>query len=231
MSTGDTQLQRIMLIPTLLHRLGRGFRISGRPRRHAPARSFRPRLEALESCQLLSTFTVVLATDSGGPSGQKVTATTGDLRYCIEQADAVHSATTDTINFSSTLFATPQTITLNSGTGSLVLSDSHPLRIHGPASDTVTVSGGDAIEVLDITSGTVSIRHLAISHGSSTNGGGVSNVGTLTLTSCTLDHDQASGTAAASLTWAARSRSPGRSSTTTRPALLAAAFCLLARLR
>jgi hypothetical protein len=215
----------------LLYRLGRGFRTNARPRRRAPARSYRPRLEALETRELLSAFTVVLATDSGGPSGQMVTATTGDLRYCIEQADAAHSATTDTINFSSTLFATPQTITLNSGTGSLVLSDSHPLRIHGPASDTVTVSGGDAIEVLDITSGTVSIRHLAISHGSSTNGGGVSNVGTLTLTSCTLDHDQASGTAAASLTWAARSRSPDPPpSTTTRPALLAAAFSHSARL-
>ncbi len=46
-------------------------------------------LEGLETYQLLSTFTVVLATDSGGPTGQEVTATTGDLRYCVEQADAV----------------------------------------------------------------------------------------------------------------------------------------------
>jgi hypothetical protein len=38
----------------------------GRPGR---ARIFRPRLEALEDRQLLSTFTVVLATDNGGPGG------------------------------------------------------------------------------------------------------------------------------------------------------------------
>jgi hypothetical protein len=153
-------------------------------------------LEALESCQLLSTFTVVLATDNGGPTGQKVTATTGDLRYCIEQADAVHSAATDTINFSATLFGTPQTITLKSGSGPLVLNDSHSLRLNGPTGDTVTVSGGDAVEVLDITGGTVSIHHLAISHGNSTadgstDGGGISNSGTLSLTDCTLDHDKA----------------------------------------
>jgi hypothetical protein len=80
----------------------------------------------------LSTFTVVLATDSGGPTGQKVTATTGDLRYCIEQADAVHSAATDTINFSATLFGTPQTITLKSGTGPLVLNDGHPMTERTP---------------------------------------------------------------------------------------------------
>ena len=125
-----------MSLSALFHRLGHGFR-SSRPRRRAPVRSYRPRLEALETRELLSTFTVVLATDSGGSSGQKVTATTGDLRYCIVQADAAHSATTDTINFSSTLFATPQTITLNSVTGSLLLSDSHPLTIKGPTSDTV----------------------------------------------------------------------------------------------
>ena len=70
-----------MLLSAWWHRLGRGLRTSIRPRRCAPARSFRPRQEALEARQLLSTFTVVLATDAGGPGGQKVTATSGDLRY------------------------------------------------------------------------------------------------------------------------------------------------------
>src|SRR5262252_6943368 len=98
-----------MLISELWHCLDRDFRkSSGRwrlasaNRRRAPARSYRPRLELLETRELLSTFTIVLATDNGGPAGQKVTATTGDLRYCIEQADASHTATTDTIGFSST---------------------------------------------------------------------------------------------------------------------------------
>jgi hypothetical protein len=182
-----------MLISDLWRRLGRSFGTSGRPRRRAPARSFRPRLEALETRELLSTFTVVLTTDAGGPAGQKVTATTGDLRYCVAQANAIHAALTDTIQFSSTVFATPQTITLNSANKALVLNDSHPLAIKGPTGDTVTVSGADAIEVFNITGGTVSISHLAISHGNSPgSGGGISNTGTLTLTNCTLDHDKAS---------------------------------------
>jgi hypothetical protein len=182
----------MMLLSTWWHRLGRGFRTSGRPHRCAPARRFRPRLEVLETRQLLSTFTVVLATDSGGPGGQKVTATSGDLRYCIAQADAAHSATSDTINFSPTLFATPHTITLNNANPPLVVNDSHPLTINGPTGGTATVSGGDAVEVFDVTGGTVSIRNLAIAHGhTSGSGGGISNAGTLTLTNCTLDHDTA----------------------------------------
>lgn len=187
-----------MFLSTWLHRLGRDARTSRRPRRRVLARSFRPRLEALETRQLLSTFTVVLTTDSGGPGGQKVTATTGDLRYCIEQADASHSATSDTINFSSKVFGTPQTITLNSVTGPLLVNDSHPLTINGPTANTVTVSGGDAMEVLNIGGGTVSIKHLAISHGNalsnsatSDQGGGIFDSGQLTLTNCTLDHDVA----------------------------------------
>jgi hypothetical protein len=116
---------------------------------------------------------VVLATDSGSPAGQKVTATSGDLRYCIEQADAAHSATSDTILFSPTLFATPQTITLNKANGPLVVHDSHPLSIAGPTAHTATVSGGDTVEVFDITGGTVSISNLAIAHGNRSVGGGI----------------------------------------------------------
>src|SRR6516225_7932788 len=89
---------------------GRSARTRAVPRRLG----FRPQLEALEDRMLLSTFTVVLATDSGSPAGQKVTATTGDLRYCIEQADAAHSATSDTIDFASALTATAHTIALDS---------------------------------------------------------------------------------------------------------------------
>jgi hypothetical protein len=189
-----------MLVSALLNLLGRGFRknaghrpLAVRANRHrASTRSFRPRLEALEIREVLSTFTVVLATDSGGPAGQKVTATTGDLRYCIEQADAAHLALTDTINFSPTLFATPQTIVLKSANGPLVVNDSHPLSIDGPTGGTATVSGGDVVAVFEMIGGNVSISNLAIAHGHSPgNGGGISNAGTLTLTNCILDHDTA----------------------------------------
>jgi predicted outer membrane repeat protein len=190
----------------LLNRLVRGVRKNAwyspraarANRRRTPTRSFRPHLEALETLQLLSTFTVVLPTDSGGPAGQKVTATSGDLRFCIEQADAAHAALTDTIVFSPFVFATPQTIVLKSANGPLVVNDSHPLAILGPIANTVTVSGGDAIEVLDIAGGAVNISHLAISHGNahsnkstSGQGGGIFDSGQLTLSNCTLDHDVA----------------------------------------
>ena len=50
------------------------------PARGRTRARFRPRLEGLETREVLSTFTVVLATDSGGTGGQMVTATSGDLR-------------------------------------------------------------------------------------------------------------------------------------------------------
>ncbi len=153
--------------------------------------SFRPQLEVLEDRHLLSTFTVVLATDNGGPSGQKVSATTGDLRYCVEQADAAHTATTDSIGFSSKLTTTPHTITLNSANGPLVLSDSHPLTINGPTGLTINVSGGNQVEVFDVASGMVTIKNLPIIYGKAANGGGIYNQGTLTLSNCILDHDSA----------------------------------------
>jgi hypothetical protein len=176
---------------SLVKRLRNWF--SGTRARRGPAPKYRPCVEGLETRQLLSTFTVVLATDSGGPGGQMVTPTSGDLRYCIAQADATHAATSDIITFDPTLFATAQTITLNSGTGSLVLSDSNPLTIQGPAGRTATVSGGDAVEVLDIQSGTVKISNVAFSHGNTSGkGGGIFNSGTLSLTNCLFDHDTAS---------------------------------------
>jgi hypothetical protein len=146
-------------------------------------------VEGLETRQLLSTFTVTLATDNGGPAGQRVTATTGDLRYCIEQADAAHSAATDTINFSPTVFAMPQTITLQPVFGPLVLSDGHPLTINGPAASTVTASGGSQVEVFDIGSGTVTLKNLAITNGNAALGAGIFNHGNLTLTNCILEQD------------------------------------------
>jgi predicted outer membrane repeat protein len=149
-------------------------------------------LEGLESRDLLSTFTVVLATDSGGPGGQMVSATSGDLRYCIAQADVAPAATADAITFDPTLFATPQTITLDSGKGTLVLSDANPLTIQGPTGRTATVSGADAVEILQVQSGTVGISNLTFSHGRAAgNGGGISNSGMLTLTACNFDHDVA----------------------------------------
>jgi len=95
-----------------------------RPIRKKPPRA-RPTLEALEDRWVPSTFTVNSTGDTGTGSGL-----TGDLRYCIGQANADNQA--NTIIFDSTVFAKPQTITL-SGT-QLELSDTAGTQtITGPA--------------------------------------------------------------------------------------------------
>jgi hypothetical protein len=166
--------------------------------RTAPRPRYRPRLEGLESRDLLSTFTVVLASDSGGPGGQGVSPTSGDLRYCIAQANA-SSAPTNVINFSPSVFGTPQTIVLDSATGPLLINGSQPLTIHGPPTETVSVSGGGATQVFQMTGGPVTLQNLDITQGMNANsdlqlgtGGGIYSSATLTLNNCTLDHDSAS---------------------------------------
>jgi hypothetical protein len=131
----------------------------------------------------------------------------GSLRAAVAAADVNTGSTSNTIKFSSSVFNNPQTITLSSA---LVIDPAVPLTIKGPNTDTVTLSGGNATQVLDITGGTVTISDLAITQGFGAGdgqldglGGGIHNSGTLTLTNCTLDHNSASSNGgAASPTWA-----------------------------
>ncbi len=107
-----------------------------RSRKHS---RFEPhRLEALEIRRLLTgvptTYTVDLTSDTGASTS----SVAGDLRYCIEQANANSNTAGSVIDFSPTVFAAQQTITLNS---SLTLSETAgPEVIDGPGSDVVTIN-------------------------------------------------------------------------------------------
>ena len=86
------------------------------PGANSRRRRLRPTVLALEGRTLLSTFTVNSTADNGS---------TGTLRWAIGQANSDNQA--DTIVFSS-LFNTPQTITLTGG----------PLELTDPATTTIT---------------------------------------------------------------------------------------------
>jgi hypothetical protein len=149
-------------------------------------RRLRPTLLALEDRRLLSTFTVNSTGDSGTGSGL-----VGDLRYCINQANSAGGD--ETIVFDSTVFNTPQTITLTQG--QLELSDTTgPETITGPAGG-VTVNGNNTSRVFQIDEGvTASISGLTITGGSTgyfQYGAGVFNEGTTTLTNCTISGNTA----------------------------------------
>ena len=144
----------------------------------------RPVLEVLEGRVVLSTFTVNSLGDAGSGSNGS-----GDLRYCINQADANDQA--NTIVFDATVFGTPQTITLSgsqlglAGTGGIQ-------TITGPAAG-VTISGGGTSRVFQVDSGvSASISGLTITGGSTSGyGGGLYNEGTAKLTACTVSGNSA----------------------------------------
>ena len=144
----------------------------------ARTRRLRPSIMALEGRTLLSTFTVT-STDDSAPAGNP---TPGTLRWAVQQADANNQA--DTIVFSS-LFNTPQTITLSGGT--LQLTDTAKTTLTGPGASLLTVngSGGPGGAVFEVTKGAVAaLSGLTITGGYANDaGGGVFNDdGQLTMT-------------------------------------------------
>jgi hypothetical protein len=137
----------------------------------------------LEGRALPSTLTVTDLGDTG-------VAGDGTLRDEIAAAQSG-----DTINFQPGLSGT---ITLTRGELAIV----NNLQITGPGADVITVSGNHASRVFNVAaSRMVGISGLTIADGQVTDtnawGGGIFNVGTLTVTSCTFRgnsvHDTGSG--------------------------------------
>jgi predicted outer membrane repeat protein len=83
------------------------------------------------------------------------------------------------------------TITLTTGE----LDVNQDVTLEGPGASVITVSGNNASRVFNIGKFTVSISGLTISDGSVPNvyGGGINNLGTLTVTDCTFSNNSASG--------------------------------------
>ena len=148
-------------------------------RKRKAERRLRPTVLALEGRTLLSTFTVNSTADNGS---------TGTLRWAIGQANSDNQA--DTIVFSS-LFNTPQTITLTGGP--LALTDPATTTITGPAANLVTVSGNSASLVFDVEDGgSAALSGLTITGGNADYGGGVRNDGgALTVTDCAISGNTA----------------------------------------
>jgi hypothetical protein len=148
----------------------------------------------------------------GPPPALVVTVTTDDATgvaaNCIgapstnctlrDALAAAAAAGKGNISFANPLFATPQTITLAHGT----LSIASNTTITGPTSSNaplVTVSGGNQYTVFFVAIGVVnaSISGFAITGGTDTAyaGGGISNLGVLTVNNCNLTGNSVAYTA------------------------------------
>ena len=104
-----------------------------------------------------------------------------DLRGAIDLANVLAAAVT--INFDSTVFSTPQTITLTGGV--LSLTNSSLTTINGTSG--LTVSANKASGVFQIASGaSAAIQNITITNGSALLGGGIDNTGSLTVSNCTI---------------------------------------------
>jgi len=146
-----------------------------RPARRPGHSRFLPLIDALESRALLSTLVVQNLNDSGPHS----------LR-----AEFGLAQNGDTIKFASGLTGT---ITLSSGFLEIATS----VSINGPGANVLTVSGNNAQQVFQVDPGvTASISSLTIANGVApastfSNGGGVLDLGTLTVNKSTFISDSA----------------------------------------
>jgi parallel beta-helix repeat protein len=112
----------------------------------------------------------------------------GSLRAAVLQANTDGGG--DTIVFSS-LFDTPQTITLTSG--QLALTGKATTTISGPGASLLSVSGNHAGRVFGVYGGSAALSGLTITGGNADRGGGLRNIsGTLSLTDATVSGNSAS---------------------------------------
>ncbi len=135
-------------------------------------------------------YTVDLTSANGTGSGNS-----GDLVYVVNQANANPNPAGSVIEFDPTVFGSPRTITVRS-TLELTEADG-PEVIDGPGANLVTVSGKNKMGVFGVSNGvTATLAGLTIADGNATDGGGINNVGTTTVTESTIDNNSASNNGA-----------------------------------
>ena len=127
-------------------------------------------------------------------SGFSGSGTSGTLPYVLflVNADANAAAGGIEVQFTN-VFSTPQTINVGA---TLVLSQkSVPVVIAGPGAGLVTLNGGGVVEVFDFDAMvTATISGLSIVNGDALSGGGIYNDGTLTISDCSIEDNQSTGT-------------------------------------
>src|SRR5262249_55540987 len=139
-------------------------------------------VETLEARTLLSsTYVVDSLSDTGTGSGL-----TGDIRYCIAQADLSANAGS-TITFDTALNGS--TITLSKG--QLVISDA--MTITGPGAGSLTINGNNSSRLFDVASGgSLTLENVTLSGGlaqgtgAAAEGGAIFSSGTLALSGITV---------------------------------------------
>ena len=147
--------------------------------------------ECLEGRVLLASptrYTVNLTSDTGAGSGSA-----GDLAYVVNQANVNTNPAGSLIQFDPNVFDSPQTITL---TTTLTLSESSGAEmIEGPVGSPVTLSGNHSVGVVLIDKNvTATLTNLTVTQGYSTSGGGgIANMGTLTMAGDTITSNSAIG--------------------------------------
>ena len=149
-------------------------------------------IESLEFRRLLNAAIVVNTTDD-----ETIVNSTTSLREAITIAET--NAGDDTITFDPTVFTSGSlhTILLNS---TLELTGANgKLDIDGPGSGILAVSGNDANRVFTVDAPFVgSINNMTISHGRvNGGGGGINNLGSLTLDTDSFESNKALGTTGA----------------------------------
>src|SRR5262245_10475228 len=159
-----------------------GTRQAPRRGQRPPGRRFVLRLEALEDRLAPAVLTVNTLADETTPADNLLS-----LREAVAQA-----ASNDTIQFDPGLNG--GTITLTGG----ALNLTRNVTVTGPGAASLTLSGNNADRVFQVGQGiTVSLSGLTVANGnvvsSGTNyGGGLLNLGTLTVTDCTIANNAAS---------------------------------------